>query len=127
MDEQIQLHGFCDLKVVQLSFQLALEIFEKARNFPRDEKYSLTDQIIRSARSICANLAEAWCQRKHPRSFVAMLVDSAAEAAETKVWIDFSFSHGYMEKVQHDYFFNKYVEAAKMLNGMIRHPEKFCH
>ena len=119
--------GFRDLKVYQLSYQLALEIFQISKDFPKEEKYSLTDQIRRSSRSIPSNIAEAWRKRKYRKYFVSKLIDSIAEESETEVWLDFSRDLNYIDNAKHDYFLSKYDEVARMLNSMIEHPEKFCH
>ena len=118
--------GFRDLKVYQLSYQLALEIFQISKDFPKEEKYSLTDQIRRSSRSIPSNIAEAWRKRKYRKHFVSKLVDSIAEESETEVWLDFSRDLNYIDNAKHDFFLSKYDEVARMLNSMIEHPEKFC-
>jgi len=120
-------HGYKDLKVFKLSYQLALEVFEATKLFPKEERYSLTDQIRRLARSVSANIVEAWYRRKYPNSFVSKLTDSAAEAGETGLWIDFAGDHGYLPKDKQNYLLEKYEEVNKMLNSMIIHPEKFCH
>jgi four helix bundle protein len=83
-------HGYRDLKVYQLAYQLALEIHEITKSFPKEEKYSLTDQIRRSSRSIPTNLAEAWKKRRYEKAFISKLIDCAGEAGETEVWLDFS-------------------------------------
>jgi len=124
---QKQYKGFRDLKVYQLSYELALEIFELTKTFPKDEKYSLVDQIRRSSRSVPTNIAEAWYKRIYPKSFISKLVDSAGEAGETEVWIDFAFYHGYLLKEKKEYLLTRYGEVHKMLNSMINQPEKFCH
>lgn len=118
--------GFRDLKVYQLSFQMALEVFEISKSFPKEEKYALTDQIRRSSRAVAAIIAEAWVHRKYPKSFVSKLIDSKAEAAETEVWIDFATSHNYIDEEKQKYFINKYDEVGRMLNSIIMQPEKFC-
>ncbi len=119
--------GYRDLKVYQLSYTLAQEIFEATKTFPKEEKYALIDQMRRSSRSIAANLSEAWYKRRYAKAFIAKLIDVAGEVGETEVWLDFSFDHGYLEKEKHCHFREKYTEVAKMLAGMISHPEKFCH
>jgi four helix bundle protein len=86
----MQYRGFRDLKVYQLSYQLALEIFEITKEYPKEELYSLTDQIRRSSRSTPSNIAEAWRRRRYPKSFVNKLTDSLTEESETEVWLDFS-------------------------------------
>ncbi len=118
--------GYRDLKVYQLSYQLALEIFELTKAYPKEEKYSLTDQIRRSSRSVSANITEAWYKRRYPKSFVSKLIDAAGEDGETEVWIDFSSSHSYIDKGKQAYFLEKYNELNRMLNSMINQPEKFC-
>lgn len=119
--------GFRDLKVFQLSYRLALDVFEETKRFPIEERYSLVDQIRRSARSVPANIAEAWYKRRYPKSFVSKLVDSAAEAGETEVWIEFSHDHGYLPVEKKADLLDKYSDVNKMLNSMINQPEKFCH
>jgi len=86
-----------DLDVYQVSFDIAMQIFQKSKSFPLEERYSLTDQVRRSSRSVCANLEEAWRKRRYEASFVSKLSDAEAEAAETQVWIEFAVRCGYME------------------------------
>ena len=118
--------GFRDLKVYQLAYKLAMEIFEETKNFPKEEKYSLTDQLRRSSRSIVANIAEAWKKRMYVKSFVSKLIDSYGEEGETEVWLDMAFDSGYLTEEKHRYFRQGYDEVGKMLHSMISHPEKFC-
>lgn len=127
MSNNKEYRGYRDLIVFQTSYQLSLEIFELTKNFPREEKYSLVDQIKRSSRSVCANIAEAWYKRRYPKLFVNKLTDSAGETGETEVWIDFSFDHKYLNEEQRNKLLNKYSEVGKMLNSMIHQPEKFCY
>jgi four helix bundle protein len=119
--------GFRDLIVYQLAYRLSVEIFEITKSFPKEEKYSLVDQIRRSSRSVPSNIAEAWSRRRYPKSFVSKLIDADGEAAETTVWLDFSKDHKYINEEKHIYFIEKYTEVFKMLNSMINSPEKFCH
>ncbi|MEH1976409.1 MAG: four helix bundle protein [Nostoc sp.] len=86
-----------DLKVYQMAFDAAMKIFELSKKFPVEERYSLTDQIRRSSRSVCANLAEAWRKRRYEAAFVAKLNDSEAEAAETQTWIEFAVKCNYLD------------------------------
>ena len=123
----MEYRGFKDLKVYQLSYQLALEIFEITKGYPKEELYSLTDQIRRSSRSVPANVAEAWRKRKYPKSFVNKLTDSLAEESETEVWLDFSKDLKYIISERYKYFIDKYDEVARMLSSMIDNPDKFCH
>jgi four helix bundle protein len=90
--EKIRTHR--DLKVYQQAFETASQIFELSRSFPIEERYSLTDQINRSARSVCANLAEAWRKRRYEKAFISKLSDAEAEACETQVWIEFAVKFG---------------------------------
>lgn len=125
--EDKKYRGFRDLIVYQLSYQLAVEIFEITKTFPKEEKYSLTDQIRRSSRSVPTNIAEAWERRKYPKSFVNKLIESSGEASETTVWLDFSKDYKYITEEKHQYYILKYEEVSKMLNSMINTPGKFCH
>jgi four helix bundle protein len=118
--------GFRDLIVYQKSYKLAMEIFEITKGFPKEEKYSLVDQIRRSSRSVPANIAEAWVKRKYPKSFVSKLLDSLAEEAETEVWTGMSNDCKYINDQLHNSLLERYQEVAKMLNSMINTPEKFC-
>jgi four helix bundle protein len=118
--------GFRDLIVYQKSYSLAMEIFEITLTFPKEERYSLVDQIRRSSRSVPANIAEAWVKRKYPKSFVSKLLDSLAEEAETEVWIDMSKDCKYIDEQLHISLLERYQEIAKMLNSMINTPDKFC-
>jgi four helix bundle protein len=127
MNSETGYRGFRDLKVFRLSYRLALEIFETTKNFPKEEKYSLVDQIRRSSRSVPANIAEAWYKRRYPRSFISKLVDCSGEAGETEVWIEFAADHGYLVQERKLEFLEKYGEVNKMLNSMINQPETFCH
>lgn len=119
--------GFRDLMVYQLSYKLAMEIFEETKHFPKEEKYSLVDQIRRSSRSIPANISEAWKKRRYPKLFVSKLIDSYGEEGETEVWLGMSFDFGYIRKEKHQYYLTKYEEVSKMLNSMSNNPKKFCN
>jgi len=119
--------GYRDLRVYQLSYELALKIHEMTKSFPKEEKYSLVDQIRRSSRSVPANIAEAWKKRRYIKAFVSKLVDCAGEAGETEVWLDFSRDFGCLNEKDYQELMNGYNEVNRMLNGMIDKPEKFCH
>ena len=118
--------GYKDLKVYQLAYKLAMEIFVTIKKFPSEEKYSLTSQIRRSSRSIPANIAEAWRKRRYEKAFVSKLVDSYGEEAETEVWLDMSLDADYLRKDQHKYYLEEYEQVSKMLYSMIENPKKFC-
>jgi four helix bundle protein len=86
-----------DLEIYQTAFNLAMMVFQKTKSFPKEERYSLTDQVRRSPRSVCANLAEAWRKRRYEASFLSKLSDAEAEGAETQVWLEFAVQCGYLE------------------------------
>ena len=114
-----------DLDVYNLAFEAAMEIFEITKKFPAEEKYSLTDQIRRSSRSVCANLAEAFRKRKYPKAFVTKLSDSEGEAAETQVWLDFALKYGYIEDSTYAQLLEKYDNIIGKLVNMSLHPENW--
>jgi len=119
-------NGYRDLKIYQLAYKLSMEIFEITKTFPREEKFSLTDQIRRSSRSIPANLAEAWKKRKYEKMFVSKVIDAAGEAGETEVWLDVSKDSGYLSNETYRNLFNRYDEVNRMLFGMIDKSDRFC-
>jgi four helix bundle protein len=123
------LRGHRDLKVYQLAYKLAMEVFHLSKAFPREEIYSLTDQIRRSSRSVAANLAEGFRKRRYPNMLVNKLTDCDGEATETQVWLDFALDCGYLSKENHDRLTVGYVgyeEVGKMLSSMIASPERFA-
>jgi four helix bundle protein len=121
--EKIRTHK--DLRVFQLSFELAMEIFELSKSFPVEEKYSLTDQIRRSSRSISANIAEGFRKRRYPKSFVAKLSDSEGEAAETQVWLDFALKCNYIDIEKHEHLYSRYDTVIGMIEKMIINPDNW--
>ena len=122
----MQYKGYRDLKVYQLAYRLATEIFNETKRFPSDEKYSLTDQIRRSSRSIPANIAEAWKKGIYSKMFVSKLIDCAGEAGETEVWLEIAKDAGYLVIDKYNYFIAAYDEVNRMLYSMIDKPDKFC-
>ena len=118
-------YSFKSLKVYQLSYELAMDIFEISKGFPREEKYSLTDQIRRSSRSVCANISEAYRKRRYPKNFTSKITDADGEASESIVWINFAFDCKYIGEKEKEMLLNKYEEVGKMLGGMANNPEKF--
>ena len=118
--------GYRDLKVYQLAYELALEIQNITKTFPKEEKYSLVDQIRRSSRSIPTNLAEAWKKRRYEKAFISKLIDCAGEAGETEVWLDFSKDFGYLNENKYSELIDKYDEVNRMLYGMMDKSDKFC-
>jgi len=121
-----QVNSFRDLIVYQKAYKLAMEIFEVSKSFPKEEKYSLTDQIRRSSRSVTSNIAEAWAKKRYVKSFVNKLTDSLGEEYETEVWLDYSRDTKYITALMHSELMNEYDEVRKMLISMINHPEKWC-
>ena len=121
--KQIRKHK--DLKVFQLSFEAGLEIFEFTKKFPKEEKYSLTDQIRRSSRSVSANIAEAWRKRQYPKSFISKLSDSESEAGETQVWLDYALAFKYVDKQVHEKLYDKYEHIIAMLINMSTKPDQW--
>jgi four helix bundle protein len=95
------------------------------KKFPPEEKYSLTDQIRRSSRSVCANIAEAWRSRKYPKNFVSKLTDSDTEATETLVWLDFALHFGYLTSDQHKELSDHYDHICSQLTLMMSEPNKW--
>lgn len=120
-----ELKGHRDLKVYQLADNLAMEIFEVSKAFPKEEKYSLTDQIRRSSRSVAANIAEGFRKRQYPKMFVSKLADADGEATETQVWLDFARDSKYLSPEQNIILVKGYEEVGKMLGTMMSMPEKF--
>lgn len=117
--------GVENLKVYQLSYRLAMHIFEISNGFPKEEKYSLTDQVRRSSRSCNIQIAEPYPKRIYPKHFVSKLSDSDGECAETIGWWHFAFSCKYISKQEHDQTILGYKEIGKMLGGMMNNPNKF--
>ena len=119
------LRGHRDLKVYQLPYHLAMEIFELSKTFPKEEKYSLTDQIRRSSRSVAANIAEGYRRRRYPAMFISRFADADAEATETQVWLDFACDCGYVSEKRRDELSRSYEEVGKILGTILITPEKF--
>ena len=112
-----------DLEVYNRAFECAMELFEHSRRFPKEETYSLTDQVRRSSRSVCANLAEAWRKRRYQAAFISKLSDAEAEAAETQVWIEFAVKCQYLDRKIALQLFRQYELIVATIVGMINHPE----
>ena len=119
------LRGHRDLKVYQLAYKLAMEIFRLSKAFPREEVYSLTDQIRRSSRSVAANIAEGFRKRRCPNMLISKLTDCDAEGTETQVWIDFAFDCGCLSGENHQHLTSGYEEVGRMLSGMMANADKF--
>ena len=121
-----QINSFKDLIVYQKAYKLAMEIFEISKDFPKDEKYSLTDQIRRSSRSFTSNIAEAWAKKLYVKSFINKLSDSLGEEYETEVWLDYSSDCKYLSTEIYESLLADYNEVRKILISIINNPEKWC-
>jgi four helix bundle protein len=118
---RIQKHT--ELDVYKKAFQVAMEVFETSKTSPKEETYSLTDQIRRSSRSVCANLAEAWRKRRYEAAFIAKLSDAESEAAETQVWLQFAVECGYVDRDRAVPLYQFYDEVLRMIVAMIHSPQ----
>ena len=116
---------FQDLLAYKKGFDLAMKILDVSKSFPKEETYSLTDQIRRSSRSVCANMAEAYRKRLYPKHFISKLTDCDAENSETQTWLEFSLACKYISQEQFNELTDQSLEIGKLINYMIRNPEKF--
>lgn len=116
---------FKDLIAYRKGFRLAMEIYEISKSFPKEEKYSLTDQIRHSSRSTCANLAEAYRKRIYPKHFITKLTDSDGENSETHIWLNFAKECKYISEEQYNPLHTECIEIGKLINYMINNPNKF--
>lgn len=114
-----------ETKVYMPAFNLAMRIFEMSKSFPKEETYSLTDQIRRSSRSICTNLAEGYRKRLYPAHFVTKASDADMENSETQTWLQFALACKYISKDQYEELMNSSEEIGKLLNHMINNPNKY--
>lgn len=114
-----------DLDVYKKAFQTAMSAFEVSKAFPKEETYSLTDQVRRSSRSVCANLAEAWRKRRYEAAFVAKLSDAESEAAETQVWLQFAVACQYVDRDSATVLYQSLDEILRMLVAMINNPQSW--
>jgi four helix bundle protein len=121
----MKINTYRDLKVFELAFKMANRIFEFSMTFPKEEKYSLTDQIRRSSRSICANIAEAYSARKYEKSFISKLVIAQCEASETQVWLDFALENKYILEKDHEILHKEYGHIIAMIINMINNSDKW--
>lgn len=117
--------AYRELHAYQKSFNLAIRIFDISKSFPIEERYSLTDQIRRSSRSVCANIGEAYRKRKYVKHFVSKLSDSDSENTETQIWLEFSLAHKYISIDLYNELLEETEEVGKLLNYMMNNPEKF--
>jgi four helix bundle protein len=127
MEKKKEIRHFRDLIVYQKAFERAMEIFQLTKGFPSAEKYSLIDQIRRSSRAVCSNLAEGWRKRRYQAVFVNKLTDSMQEASETQTWLEFSLRCDYINREKFDSLDIEYEDIIKMLNSMEMNAGKFCY
>ena len=114
-----------ELDVYKKAFDVAMKLFEASKAFPIEERYSLTDQIRRSSRSVCANLAEAWRKRGYPKHFISKLTDSESEAAETQVWLEFAVKCNYLDREEAKHLYQEYDSILGTIVGMKTHHESW--
>ena len=119
------IRSFKELRVWQNAMNVAMEIFELTKSFPLEERFSLTDQIRRSSRSVAANITESWRKRRYPAAFVSKLNDAESEAAETQTWIEISKRCNYITPEQANRLDSKVEEILAQLVTMASHPEKW--
>lgn len=117
--------NFKETTLYKKAFLVAMEIFNVSKNFPKEEKYSLTDQVRRSSRSVCANLAEAYRKRQYPAHFVSKLSDCDAENSETGVWIDFALACDYITSDKHQLLIQQNEEVGKLIHHALKNPDKY--
>ena len=117
--------SYKDLKVYQMSYKLAMDIFWETKNFPKDELYSLTNQIRRASRSISANIVEGWAKRRYENILKRHLIDAIGSCGETKLWLDFSCDCKYLTEENYSKFISKSDEIGKMLNGLYDNWKNF--
>ena len=120
-----KIHSHCDLEVYRLAFDAAMRVFKLSKGFPKEETYSLTDQMRRSSRSVCANLAEAWRKRRYKASFISKLSDAESEAAETQVWVEFAVKCDYLPREEAVTLYQNYESVLKMIVTMIANVDSW--
>src|SRR6266699_1956981 len=122
----MRVEDYKDLRVYRLAFESAMEIFELGKRFPSEEKFSLTDQIRRSSRSVCTNIAEAWRKRRYQAAFVSKLSDSDGESAETEVHLQFALRCGYVSAEDHAKLLDHYDHICRQLTNMMKQAPSWC-
>jgi four helix bundle protein len=124
--ERKTIKHFRELEVYKKAFEVAMEIFKITITFPKEEKYSLVDQIRRSSRSVCANIAESWRKRSYIAVFKNKITDAMQEASETQTWLEFSLACNYISKSDFDRLDNECERILRMLNSIEKNASKFC-
>ena len=121
-----RIRSFRELRVYRAAFEAAMRIYELSKDFPAEERYSLTDQVRRSSRSVCQHIAEAWRQRPYPKYFSSKLTGAASEADETRVWLEFAWHCGYISKEIFYELDDAYDKILGQLVQMASHPEQWA-
>src|SRR6478609_5233109 len=116
---------FRGLTAYSKAFDLAMEIFEISKAFPTEEKYGLTNQIRRSSRSVCTNIAEGYRKRRYPAHFASKVTDSDMENTETQVWLDFALACDYLTKDSYNQLLTRSDEVGRLINHILENPEKY--
>ena len=114
------------LYVYRSAFDAAMEVFDRSKSWPKEERYAMTDQVRRSSRAVCANLAEAWAKRRYPKHFVSKLSDAHAEAEETITWLRFAVCCGYCDNPQGEALAGRYHQISAGLIKMMQQPNSWC-
>jgi four helix bundle protein len=125
ISSKMVVRNFKETKVYKLAYEQAMDVLEITKSFPKEEKYSLTDQVRRSSRSVCTNIAEAYRKKRYPAHFVLKVTDSDAENSETGVWFDFSKDSIYITLEKHQVLTLRNEEIGRLLNHMINNPDKY--
>ena len=118
-------YSYRDLRVFNNAMNVSMNIYELTKTFPTEEKYSLTDQIRRSSRSVCANIAEAWRKRRYRAAFIAKLSDAESEVSETQVWLEFAKKCGYLREEASEGLHEEYEIIMRQLMNMVQNVEKW--
>lgn len=125
--EKRDIRHFRELDAYRVAFEAAMRIYQITKSFPNEERFSLVDQIRRSSRSVCSNLAEGWRKRRYKAVFKNKITDSMQEASETQCWLEFSIACRYIERVMFDKLDSDYERIIAMLNGIEKQADKFCY
>ena len=121
----MQINSAKDLNVYKEAYKLAMEVFHTSKQWPKEERYSLTDQIRRSSRSVCSNLREAWAKRRYEAHFSMKLTDCDGENSETDTWLDFAKDCAYLEESDYSRLKKSCSAVGKMLGSMLKNPGPF--
>ncbi len=121
----MKIKSFRELRVYNAAVEAAMKIFKITKSFPKEEIYSMTDQMKRSSRSVCTNIGESWRRRLYKAAFISKLNDSETEATETQVWLELAFRSGYITREFNEEMFNEYEAIIAQLVVMINNPEKW--